>query len=79
MNKDLVELATQERDRGLKKWGHIDKSPPDLMIAITEEIGEVAHAINHGAGYGEEDEMVKQEIAEVVGLLDRLWDMYCEE
>lgn len=72
MNMGLVELATQERNRGLVKWGHIDKLPPDLMIAIQEEMGEVAHAINHG----EEDEVVRQEIAEVVGLLDRLWDMY---
>lgn len=72
LNKDLIDLATQERNRGLAKWGHVDKLPPDLMIAIVEEIGEVAHAINHG----EEDKVVRQEIAEVVGLLDRLWDMY---
>jgi len=41
------------------------------MIAIQEEIGEVAHAINHNEGAS----VIQQEIAESVGLLSRLYEM----
>lgn len=68
---DLINQATIEEERGKEKWGHVDLTPVDLMIAIQEEIGEVAHAINHHEGH----ERVKQEIAEVVGLLNRLYGM----
>ncbi len=71
MNKELIKRAEGEVVQGLLKWGHADKSPVDLMIAITEEVGEVAHAINHNEG----QEATRQEIAEAVGLLSRLYDM----
>lgn len=75
MLEKFVDMAKVEEGRGLEKWGHVDKTPQDLMIAIQEEIGEVAHAINHG----EEDERVQQEIAETVGILSRLFSMYEEK
>ena len=71
MQQELIDMAIQQEGEGKAKWGHIDHAPTDLMIAITEEIGEVAHAINHSEG----SPAIKQEIAEVVGLLSRLYDM----
>lgn len=71
MNAQLTKRIEEEEERGRAKWGHVDKTPPDLMIAIQEEIGEVAHAINHNEGA----KKVKQEISEVMGILSRLYDM----
>ncbi len=67
---ELIELVNQEIHRGIEKWGHVDKTPQDFMIAIIEELGEAAHAINHGKSV----ETVRQELAEVIALLVRLWD-----
>jgi len=67
----FINQATDEERRGKEKWGAVDCTPVDLMIAIQEEIGEVAHAINHHEGR----KRVKQEIAEVTGLLSRLYTM----
>lgn len=67
----FIDQATKEEERGRKKWGAVDQTPVDLMIAVTEEIGEVAHAINHHEG----TEQIRQEIAEVTGLLSRLYVM----
>lgn len=74
MQDELVCIARLEEERGKKIWGDVDLAPPDLMIAIQEELGEVAHAINHHEGA----EDTRQEIAEVVGLLSRLYDMVGE-
>ena len=71
MNRELLVKVINEEERGRKKWGDVDRTPPDLMIAIQEELGEVAHAINHGEG----EEVIGQEIAETIGILSRLYDM----
>ena len=71
MNIELLKTVEKEEERGKLKWGNVDREPPDLMIAVQEELGEVAHAINHTEGA----EVAKQEIAEVIGLLSRLYDM----
>ncbi|MBA7498897.1 hypothetical protein ES704_01635 [subsurface metagenome] len=71
MLQDLINRAIAEEDRGKAKWGQIDRTPVDVMIAIQEEIGEVAHAINHNEGAS----VIQQEIAESVGLLSRLYEM----
>lgn len=67
----IVQVKIEEA-RGKGKWGKVDRTPPDLMIAIQEEIGEVAHAINHHEGH----KAVRQEIAEAVGILSRLYEMH---
>lgn len=71
MNKELIERAGREVIEGLLKWGHADRTPINLLAAITEEVGEVAHAINHGEG----QEATRQEIVEVIALLNRLYEM----
>lgn len=72
MNRELLTKIQEEEVRGRQKWGHIDQKPQDYMIAIQEEIGEVAHAINHQEGITR----VQQEIAETIGLLSRLYEAY---
>ena len=74
MNEQLLKLIGIEEERGKRKWGHVDITPADFMIAIQEEIGEVAHAINHKEG----KKVVQHEIAEVIALLSRLYKE-CEE
>ena len=71
MNAELIQRASSEEVRGLAKWGHADKTPVDLLAAIQEEAGEVAHAINHDEGR----EKARQEITQVVGLYSRLYEM----
>lgn len=71
MNRELLAKVVAEEERGRKKWGDVDRTPIDLMIAIQEELGEVAHAINHNEG----EEIIRQEIAETIGILSRLYDM----
>lgn len=71
MLDSFVIRVRAEEERGLKKWGGVDKTPKDLLIAATEELGEVAHAINHAEGC----EAVQQEVIEVVGILSRLYAM----
>ena len=71
MLEKLTDMIRLEEARGLTEWGRADKTPQDLMIAVQEEIGEVAHAINHYEGSAQ----VQQEIAEVVGILSRLFSM----
>lgn len=68
---ELLRQIRLERGKGYAKWGHVDRTPVDMMIAIMEEVGKVAHAINHDEG----NEKAKQEIAEAIGILSRLWDM----
>lgn len=74
MNISLVKKVEDEEWRGKAKWGHIDTSPTILLNAAVEELGEVAHAINHEEG----TDKVVQEIAETMGVLSRLYDMVTE-
>jgi len=71
MDRKLMQMVIQEEVRGTAKWGSVDKSPQILLNAATEELGEVAHAINHEEGA----ERISQEIAEAMGVLSRLYDM----
>lgn len=71
MDSRLLSRVQAEERRGKEKWGHIDTSPAILLNAATEELGEVAHAINHEEG----KDKTAQEIAEAIGVLSRLYDM----
>lgn len=71
MEQALIKKVEDEEWRGKAKWRHADISPPMLLNAATEELGEVAHAINHNEG----KENIQQEIAEVMGILSRLYEM----
>jgi NTP pyrophosphatase (non-canonical NTP hydrolase) len=71
MDRLLFQMAIREEARGREKWGSIDSSPSILLNAATEELGEVAHAINHDEG----TDKVAQEIAETIGVLSRLYDI----
>lgn len=71
MNISLVKRVEDEEWKGKAKWGHSDTTPDRLLAAATEELGEVAHAINHGEGVA----AVQQEIAEIIGVLSRLYEM----
>ena len=71
MDARLAYKIVQEEVRGMAKWGSTDKSPTILLAAATEELGEVAHAINHNEGA----DRIAQEIAETMGILSRLYNM----
>ena len=71
MDETLFQMVEEEERRGIAKWGRADKKPGDLLNAALEELGEVAHAINHNEGV----ETASQEIAEVIGVLSRLYNM----
>lgn len=71
MRPELIRKVRDEMQRGIKKWGEIDDRPGILLNAATEELGEVAHAINHEEGI----ECIQQEIAETIGVLARLYEM----
>lgn len=71
MDRKLLQMVIQEEVRGIAKWGSVDRSPSMLLNAATEELGEVAHAINHDEG----KDAVAQEIAETIGILSRLYNM----
>lgn len=71
MPQGLLDMVDEEINRGIKKWGHIDRTPEVLLNAATEELGETAHAYNHNEGPAQ----VQQEIAETIGVLVRLYNM----
>lgn len=71
MDRKLIQKVAQEEGRGTAKWGNVDTSSSILLNAATEELGEVAHAINHDEG----KDRIVQEIAETMGILSRLHDM----
>jgi len=71
MDTRLLKVVVQEEVRGAAKWGNADTSPSAMLNAATEELGEVAHAINHSEGA----DRIAQEIAEVIGILSRMWSM----
>lgn len=75
MDYSLIKRIDAEREVAIKKWGDIDKTPGDLLNAATEELGEVAHAINHKEGVA----TTRQEIVETMGVLARLYDMVEQE
>lgn len=62
MNFQLIKQVDEQVARGIEKWGEIDNSPGVLLNAALEELGEVAHAINHTEG----TRRTKQEIAEAM-------------
>ena len=68
---DLAVEINKEIQRGIEKWGPTDIHPTILLNAATEELGEVAHAINHQEG----KEKVQQEVRETIGILVRLHEM----
>lgn len=70
MDSALLRLVEEQVVLGQRKWGEIDLTPVDFMIAVQEEIGEVAHAINHREGR----DAIIIEIAQVIGLLSRLYE-----
>lgn len=71
MNVELIKMVEAEEYKGRAKWGHVDTNPAALLNAATEELGEVAHAINHQEGAVQ----TQQEIVETIGILSRLFDM----
>lgn len=71
MDTHLIDRVENEVYRGQQKWGHVDINASALLNAATEELGEVAHAINHGEGC----EKVQQEVVETMGILTRLYEM----
>ena len=75
MNYGLIKRIDEEMKVAVNKWGDADRTPDDLLCAATEELGEVAHAINHKDGVGE----IQQEIVETMGILARLYEMVEQE
>lgn len=71
MNIGLIQRVREEEQVAIKKWGHADRTPGDLLGALLEEAGEVAHAINHDEGV----DQVNQEIVEAIGILSRIYNM----
>ncbi len=72
MDQRLIIAVEKEEEKGQAKWGGADTTPGALLNAATEELGEVAHAINHEEGQA----AVVQEIADAMGVLSRLYNMY---
>lgn len=71
MNYEIIKQIDAERERGIQKWGDTDRTPEILLNASIEELGEVAHAINHKEGVA----AMQQEIVETMGILSRLYEM----
>lgn len=71
MRYKLVTRVNEEEKRGIEKWGATDDTPDILLNAAIEELGEVAHAVNHNEGI----DKVQQEIVETIGVLSRLYEM----
>lgn len=71
MRWSLINRVQAEELVAAQKWGHADRTPTDLLAALLEEVGEVAHAVNHG----EDLDQINQEIIEAIGILSRLYDM----
>ena len=71
MKYKLVERVNAEEKVALAKWGEHDQSFDNLLSGALEELGEVAHTLNHNKG----TESAQQEIVEVIGILSRLYDM----
>lgn len=68
---ELFQAVCKEEKIAIKKWGDIDTTPEILLNAALEELGEIAHAINHK----EDVKKTNQEIVETIGILSRMWNM----
>lgn len=75
MNYGLIKRVDAEREVAIKKWGDTDRTPDILLNAATEELGEIAHAINHKEGVS----TIQQEIVETMSILARLYEMVDQE
>lgn len=75
MNYRLIKRIDAEKEVAVQKWGDTDRTPEILLNAATEELGEVAHAINHKEGVS----VIQQEIVEAIGVLARLYEMVEQE
>jgi len=71
MNYGLIKRIDAEREVAIKKWGDTDRTPELLLNAAAEEMGEVAHAINHKEGVS----AIQQEIVEAMSIFARLYEM----
>ena len=71
MKAELVKRINAEEKVALAKWGEHDQDFDNLLSGALEELGEVAHALNHNEG----KESAQQEIVETMGILSRLFDM----
>ena len=71
MQQILIDRVSAEEKIAEGKWGDIDRTPGILLNATIEELGEVAHAINHSEG----GEAIRQEVVETIGVLSRLYKM----
>lgn len=71
MKYALIKRVIAEEKEALAKWGGTDDTPDILLNATLEELGEVAHAMNHDEGLA----AIQQEIVETMGLLSRLYEM----
>jgi NTP pyrophosphatase (non-canonical NTP hydrolase) len=71
MDTELIRKVFTEEEKALEKWGGHDQIPDNLLSAVLEEAGEVAHAINHNEG----KEKAQLEIAQTIGVLSRLYNM----
>ena len=52
-------LVREERSRQDKKWGSECPQPLKMVSVLTEELGEVARAVNDGDAKNLEDELVQ--------------------
>jgi len=74
VNQTLIDKIAVEEERRVLK-GDTDRDSSILLNAATKELGEVAFAINHKGGV----KNIRQEIAETMGILSRLYDMVIYE
>jgi len=75
MDYSIVKRIDEEWERGIEKWGDVDRTPEILLNAAMEELGETAHAINHNEGVVR----TQDEIVQVMGILCRLYEMVEEQ
>ena len=74
MEPRLVIEVNDEIVKALGKWGDIDCLPGEMVNAVTEELLEVVHAVNHR----EPVEKIHHEIVQAIGVLVRLDHMVKE-
>ena len=78
-NKNVFFLVKDENIRQLAKWGVQDMEPFEWMNVTTEEVGEMAKAINdHHHGRGPASEVVKESI-QAATLCLKIAEMYLNE
>ena len=72
MKAELIKLVEKEDVNPNKKWGSVvGVNPLILLGAITESLGELAHAIS----WGESKERINYEIVITMEVLSRLYNM----